>query len=132
MRAPRLPLFLLALLALAPALFAAGLRLAAPLSDHMVLQREKAIAVWGWADASGTRTLDSHVKSLRAKIGAGLPGVIAEVQAAPSGRHLDVHHDRRRAGVIDQQAAALILQGWLDAQLDPARLPDGAVHRAAP
>ncbi len=26
--------------------------------------------VWGWADATGTRTLDSHVKSLRAKIGA--------------------------------------------------------------
>ncbi len=26
--------------------------------------------VWGWADASGTRTLDSHIKSLRAKIGA--------------------------------------------------------------
>ena len=27
-------------------------------------------AVWGWSDATGTRTLDSHVKSLRAKIGA--------------------------------------------------------------
>ncbi|MEW1954190.1 response regulator transcription factor [Terrabacter sp. NPDC080008] len=26
--------------------------------------------VWGWADAGRTRTLDSHVKSLRAKIGA--------------------------------------------------------------
>ena len=26
--------------------------------------------VWGWADAARTRTLDSHVKSLRAKIGA--------------------------------------------------------------
>lgn len=26
--------------------------------------------VWGWAEASRTRTLDSHVKSLRAKIGA--------------------------------------------------------------
>ncbi|WP_030526779.1 response regulator transcription factor [Phycicoccus jejuensis] len=26
--------------------------------------------VWGWGDASGTRTLDSHVKALRAKIGA--------------------------------------------------------------
>ncbi len=26
--------------------------------------------VWGWADATGTRTLDSHVKALRAKIGA--------------------------------------------------------------
>ncbi|MDN5765845.1 MAG: response regulator transcription factor [Humibacillus sp.] len=32
--------------------------------DH--LMRE----VWGWADAGGTRTLDSHVKALRAKIGA--------------------------------------------------------------
>ena len=31
-----------------------------------VLMRE----VWGWADASGTRTLDSHVKALRAKLGA--------------------------------------------------------------
>ena len=31
-----------------------------------VLMRE----VWGWADATGTRTLDSHVKALRAKIGA--------------------------------------------------------------
>ena len=27
-------------------------------------------ATWGWADAYGTRTLDSHVKALRAKIGA--------------------------------------------------------------
>ncbi|MFK5633604.1 response regulator [Ornithinimicrobium sp. LYQ103] len=26
--------------------------------------------VWGWADARGSRTLDSHVKSLRAKTGA--------------------------------------------------------------
>ncbi|EWT01498.1 chemotaxis protein CheY [Intrasporangium oryzae NRRL B-24470] len=25
--------------------------------------------VWGWADAGGTRTLDSHVKALRAKLG---------------------------------------------------------------
>ena len=28
--------------------------------------------VWGWSDATGTRTLDSHVKALRAKIGAEL------------------------------------------------------------
>jgi DNA-binding response OmpR family regulator len=26
--------------------------------------------VWGWSDATGTRTLDSHVKALRSKIGA--------------------------------------------------------------
>ena len=28
--------------------------------------------VWGWADASGTRTVDSHVKALRRKLGADL------------------------------------------------------------
>ena len=31
--------------------FAAELRLGSPFSDHMVLQREKPIAVWGWAEA---------------------------------------------------------------------------------
>ena len=36
-----------------------------------VLTRERLLAdVWDWADASGTRTVDSHVKALRAKIGA--------------------------------------------------------------
>ncbi len=38
-----------------------------------VLTREKLLAeVWGWPGASGTRTVDSHVKALRAKIGADL------------------------------------------------------------
>jgi len=37
-----------------------------------VLTRERLLAdVWDWPSASGTRTVDSHVKSLRAKIGAG-------------------------------------------------------------
>ena len=36
-----------------------------------VLTREALYAeVWGWPGASGTRTVDSHVKALRAKIGA--------------------------------------------------------------
>jgi DNA-binding response OmpR family regulator len=36
-----------------------------------VLARERLLAdVWGWADASGTRTVDSHVKALRRKLGA--------------------------------------------------------------
>jgi len=36
-----------------------------------VLTREKLLGeVWGWADGGGTRTVDSHVRSLRAKIGA--------------------------------------------------------------
>jgi DNA-binding response OmpR family regulator len=37
----------------------------------VVLTRERLLAeVWGWSGASGTRTVDSHVKALRAKIGA--------------------------------------------------------------
>lgn len=37
-----------------------------------VVTRERLLAeVWGWNDASGTRTVDSHVKGLRAKIGSG-------------------------------------------------------------
>ena len=36
-----------------------------------VLTREHLLAeVWGWHGASGTRTVDSHVKSLRRKLGA--------------------------------------------------------------
>jgi DNA-binding response OmpR family regulator len=38
-----------------------------------VLPRERLLAdVWGWADTSGTRTVDSHIKGLRRKLGAGL------------------------------------------------------------
>jgi DNA-binding response OmpR family regulator len=38
-----------------------------------VLTRETLLAeVWGWSDASGTRTVDSHVRSLRRKLGADL------------------------------------------------------------
>ena len=38
-----------------------------------VLTRETLLAeVWGWSDASGTRTVDSHVRSLRRKLGANL------------------------------------------------------------
>ena len=37
-----------------------------------MLTREKLLAdVWDWVDASGTRTVDSHVKALRRKLGPG-------------------------------------------------------------
>ena len=40
-------------------------------SPGAVVTRERLLAeVWGWPGASGTRTVDSHVKALRAKIGA--------------------------------------------------------------
>jgi DNA-binding response OmpR family regulator len=42
-------------------------------SPRTVLTRERLLAeVWDWADASGTRTVDSHVKALRRKLGADL------------------------------------------------------------
>ena len=50
MPTPRIPLLALLCLAFA-SLAAADLRLPAVFSDHMVLQREKPVAVWGWADA---------------------------------------------------------------------------------
>ncbi|MFU0480809.1 response regulator transcription factor [Gardnerella sp. DNF01192] len=38
---------------------------------HTVFKREKLLEeVWDWPDASGTRTVDSHIKSLRHKIGS--------------------------------------------------------------
>jgi DNA-binding response OmpR family regulator len=53
-----------------------------------VLTREQLLAeVWDWADASGTRTVDSHVKALRAKVGASrvrtVHGVGYALEAAP-------------------------------------------------
>lgn len=42
-------------------------------SPGAVVTRDNLMAeVWGWPGASGTRTVDSHVKGLRAKIGADL------------------------------------------------------------
>ena len=59
-------------------------------SPGTVVTRERLMAeVWGWENASGTRTVDSHVKGLRAKIGADLirtvhgVGYALETGAAP-------------------------------------------------
>ena len=51
MTTPRVTLLALAILAVATMVSAAELRLPVLFSDHMVLQRDKAVAVWGWADA---------------------------------------------------------------------------------
>ena len=46
-------------------------------SEGVVLSRDELLArVWDWVDASGTRTVDSHIKALRRKLG---PGVIRTV-----------------------------------------------------
>ena len=59
-----------------------------------VLPRERLLAeVWGWADASGTRTVDSHVKALRRKLGADLIRTVHGV-----GYALEVGHEREERG----------------------------------
>ncbi|GMA88585.1 hypothetical protein GCM10025868_38350 [Angustibacter aerolatus] len=59
-------------------------------SPRTVLTRETLLAdVWDWVDASGTRTVDSHVKALRRKLGPGLIRTVHGVgySAEPSGVH---------------------------------------------
>ena len=42
-------------------------------TPRTVLTRERLLAeVWDWVDASGTRTVDSHIKALRRKLGPDL------------------------------------------------------------
>lgn len=42
-------------------------------SPRIVLTRERLLAeVWDWTDASGTRTVDSHIKAVRRKLGSDL------------------------------------------------------------
>lgn len=62
------------------------------LAPGTVLTREQLLEdVWDWVDASGTRTVDSHVKALRRKLGSDVVrtvhgvGYALEVQGAPAG-----------------------------------------------
>ena len=71
MSTPRFLTVLLAVLAGCSSLFAAaGFRLGSPISDHMVLQREKPVAVWGWADAGESVTVAFAGQSKSAVAGA--------------------------------------------------------------
>jgi sialate O-acetylesterase len=63
--------FLLVLsLALASALRAANLECSGIFTDHMVLQREKPVAIWGWADANETVTVEFNGQKKTTKAGA--------------------------------------------------------------
>ncbi len=68
-------------------------------SPRTVLSREQLLAaVWGWHDASGTRTVDSHVKSLRRKIGAGRVRTVHGVGYALQDDHDQTDRDRDQPG----------------------------------
>ena len=66
----RIPLLALAFLTLGALASAADLRLPAVFSDHMVLQRDKAVAVWGWADAAEEVTIEFAGQKKAAKADA--------------------------------------------------------------
>ena len=51
------PAFLSAFYFFPTSIFAGDFRLGSPLSDHMVLQREKPVAIWGWGDAGESVTV---------------------------------------------------------------------------
>ena len=51
-----------------------------------MLTREQLLAqVWDWADASGTRTVDSHVKAVRRKLGGDVIRTVHGVGYAVGG-----------------------------------------------
>lgn len=68
-----------------------------------VLTREQLLAdVWDWVDATGTRTVDSHVKALRRKLGSDLVRTVHGV-----GYALEIPEDPedQGAGTGDERAA---------------------------
>jgi DNA-binding response OmpR family regulator len=74
-------------------------------SPRTVLTRERLLAdVWDWADASGTRTVDSHVKALRRKLGPGLIRTVHGVgySAEPDGETDDA--DETDEVDVDEEA----------------------------
>ena len=94
--------------------------------------------VWGWADAGGTRTLDSHVKSLRAKIGADrvrtVHGVGYALEAArpPSMHAATVNTDRPLDGIRSIKAklgllvaASIVVASLVSVIGDAAGCPAG-------
>jgi sialate O-acetylesterase len=70
MRLQPLLLLLACLVGTSSLLAAAGFRLGSPFSDHMVLQREKPVAVWGWGDAGESVTVAFGGQSKSATAGA--------------------------------------------------------------
>jgi DNA-binding response OmpR family regulator len=73
-------------------------------SPRTVLTRERLLAdVWDWADASGTRTVDSHVKALRRKLGPGLIRTVHGVgySAEPDGDNGDDTDDTDATDATD-------------------------------
>jgi sialate O-acetylesterase len=111
MPTPRITLYALLFLAFA-SLAAADLRLPAVFSDHMVLQRDKAVAVWGWADADEEVSVEfaGQKKSAKADATGRWSLRLDPLTASAESRRLTVTgKDGRKAEISD----VLVGDVWL-------------------
>ncbi|MEY3448692.1 MAG: hypothetical protein RL749_308, partial [Verrucomicrobiota bacterium] len=102
---PTLRTSLLALLCLvAGQTLAAELRLPVLFSDHMILQRDKAVAVWGWADPGEAIAVEfaGQKKTTQADDAGRWSLRLDALAASAEGRALVVSgKDGRKAAVAD-------------------------------
>jgi sialate O-acetylesterase len=111
MPTPRIPLLALLCLAFA-SLAAADLSLPAVFADHMVLQREKSVAIWGWADADEEVSVEfaGQKKSAKADASGRWSLRLDPLTASAESRKLTVTgKDGRKAEVSD----VLVGDVWL-------------------
>ena len=107
-----LTFFTALLLAPLAALHAAELKLPSVLADHMVLQRDKPVAVWGWADPGETVTVSfaGQAKSAAADAGGKWSLKLDALTASAEPRTLSViGKDGRKTEVKD----VLVGEVWL-------------------
>ena len=108
-----LPLLTALLLAPLAALHAAELKLAAVFSDHMVLQRDKPVPVWGWADPGEMITVEfaDQKKSAIADASGKWQVKLDPMEASVQSRVLVVRSQKleRQARVAD----VLVGEVWL-------------------
>ena len=109
---PTFTLITALLLAPQAALHAAELKLPSVLADHMVLQRDKPVAVWGWADPGETVTVSfaGQAKSAAADAGGKWSLKLDALTASAEPRTLSVTgKDGRKTEVKD----VLVGEVWL-------------------
>jgi sialate O-acetylesterase len=102
------------LLAPLATLHAADLRLGSPFSDHMVLQREKPVAFWGWADAgeSVTVAFDGQAKTATADADGKWSLTLEPLEASSESRTLTATGNAGRTVVVQD---VLVGEVWFGA-----------------
>ncbi len=109
-------------------LIAGDLRLGSPFSDHMVLQRDKPIAIWGWADPGEAVTVSFSGQSISTTVGADGKWVL-KLNACPASAESQtltaIGRDGRKVEVKD----VLVGEVWLGSgQSNMAMTVAGCYH----